>query len=176
MKPIQALSAILLLVWMVLSAAILFFLFQQERGLASNVQAMDISVNKLLREDQILVQNDQTMERQMQSEMMLSQETLDQQSKWFNTLQLAFQNEYHQFGQTINQLSTVKSKAAAVSVPAGEQVAAGYKIYGVEPYGVVISTPAGGYFIARIGRQIGQLGVIQSISATQVVAGSYVIN
>lgn len=87
--------------------------------------------------------------------------------------------------QTVNQLQQeLQSLSKTLATPAhtttvvaqdpAQKIAAGYHLYGVEPYGVVIQNPQGQFEIARIGKIL-PIGEITAISSTAVQAGAWTI-
>ncbi len=108
-----------------------------------------------------------------------------QQIKQFDTILQALEQRLDQLNNTVNALSAKATTTHPIAHPqqsasklaqTTRQAAAGYRIYAVEPYGVVINTPSGQFHIVRIGELIPKLGQVESISADQVLVGQrYVI-
>jgi len=114
-----------------------------------------------------------------QDNQSLLQRIAQQQSQQKQTLQRLST----QLTQSISELKAVETKIknsadgtlpqASVDIHA-DKIAKGYRIYGVEPYGVVIQDPKGQFEIARIGKQL-SLGIVTAITANAVHVGPWVI-
>jgi hypothetical protein len=53
--------------------------------------------------------------------------------------------------------------------------AEGYRIFGVQPYGVVVATPDGRFVIARVGQPLAHLGIVKVIGAHKIIVGQSII-
>lgn len=124
------------------------------------------------------------LESQIPQWQQQGKQSLQSLSKQIEQLQTDLQQQTQKLSAGLQKLGTIKQAASAQTKQGqasqkprdpGYQATNQYRIFGVEPYGVILVGPKGEFTVARIGRILDKLGEITAISKDRVIAGKYVI-
>jgi septal ring factor EnvC (AmiA/AmiB activator) len=172
----------------IIAGAILIWLVVQSTRNTQSLQQIRQGISTLNHDEIIITQSLKHLSQQAtqwQQQDHQNNATALQQLKQFDTILQTLKQRLDQLNDTMNALPATITTIHPVAPPqqpvhqlaqATRRAAAGYRIYAVEPYGVVIGTPSGQFHIVRVGEVIPKLGQVESISADQVLVGQrYVI-
>lgn len=146
-----------------------------QKMLAEDVKHQTISFDVLQQSLELQKQQNNNLIQQMSVKFGETQKTLlQQQQQTLQNMLAQLQTELQQSQSPSNVTPNLSPPPAGSSDNSTRQIAPGYAIYGVEPYGVVIETPNGQFEVAYIGRQL-PIGEITEISADMVQVGKWII-
>lgn len=93
----------------------------------------------------------------------------------FSRLADQTRGHFQELQQLMDEQTAALANGGAPSQASAFKGTDAYRIYAVQPYGIVLVSQSGQYVIARIGYNLPGLGNISSIQQDQVVAGDYTI-